>query len=254
MPCHTSLLILSLLVPRGDEIPPTLLLGNKQKVVFLGDGITADGSKPGGYVWLVEKYLATAYPQLSLTFVNAGRRGDHVTGMARRLDQDVLAEKPKWIIVFTGLNDVFDGFDKANPEGNGPKGTDVKEFATNLKGIVSAGLKSGAQVALCTTTVLTETLDGIENELLTKYNDAIAKLAYDHKCVLVDINKEFHEALDIPGVRAANSNGRWLTQDGIRPNDRGSRMMAEVVLRALGMPAIDLDRVRETVKRKTERS
>ena len=47
-------------------------------------------------------------------------------------------------------------------------------------------------------------------------------------------------------IANALSGGKYLTRDGIRPNARGGELMAEVALRAFGMPQADFDRVRES--------
>jgi lysophospholipase L1-like esterase len=167
-------LVLVLSAAGDGKLPASLVLGQKQKVLFLGDSITQDAFKTGGYIWWMQTALKLAYPDLNLTFLDASRRGDHVTDMARRFDKTVLSEKPNWIVIFTGMNDVWDGFDSGHPEGNGDKGTMLADFKAKLAEIVKAGLKGGAQVVVCTTTVLTEDLEGVENELVDKYNDALA--------------------------------------------------------------------------------
>jgi lysophospholipase L1-like esterase len=242
-------LVLVLSAAGDGKLPASLVLGQKQRVLFLGDGLTQDAFKTGGYIWWMQTALKLAYPDLNLTFLDASRRGDHVTHMARRFDKTVLAEKPNWIVIFTGLNDVWDGFDSGHPEGNGDKGTLLPEFKAKLAEIVKAGLKGGAQVVVCTTTVLTEELDGVENELLDKYNDALAKVAVEHKCLLLDFNKAFHEILSMPACRADKTGGKYLTRDGMHPNARGSQLLAEVALRAFGMPQADFDRVCADVKK-----
>jgi lysophospholipase L1-like esterase len=242
-------LVLVLAAEGDGKPPPSLVLGQKQKVAFLGDGVTQDAFRTGGYIWWMQSALRLAYPDLTLTFLDASRRGDHVTDMARRFEKTVLAEKPNWIVIFTGLNDVWDGFDAGSPEGNGKNGTPLSEFKAKLNEIVSAGMKAGAQVVLCTTTVLTEQLDGAENELLEKYNDVLAKSAAEHKCMLLDFNKAFHDILSQPGMRFEKTGGKYLTRDGMRPNARGSQLLAEVALRAFGMPQADFDRVCGEVKK-----
>lgn len=248
--CSSVLLFLAMSPAGEGQTPPSLVLGQQHKIVVLGEGVTQEGFRTGGFVWWMKTALAVAYPDLVVEFIDACRRGDHVTDMARRFERDVLAQKPNWIVICTGLNDVWDGFDKGNPEGNGPKGTTLADFKDKLQEMVRAALKAGVQVAICTTTLLTEHLDGVENELLDKYNDVLVKTALYRKCLLVDVNKAFRDVLSAPALQPDKTGGTWLTRDGMRLNARGSETVAEVALRAFGMPEADINRVRQEVKKK----
>ncbi len=45
------------------------------RIVTLGDSITQGGGQPGGYVWLLDRYLNALYPATPITVVNAGISG-----------------------------------------------------------------------------------------------------------------------------------------------------------------------------------
>jgi lysophospholipase L1-like esterase len=63
--------------------PPEIqnVLADKRKIVTVGDSITEAGKNPGGYVWLLERYLRTLYPDRKIEMVNAGISGNKATDM-----------------------------------------------------------------------------------------------------------------------------------------------------------------------------
>src|SRR4051794_11901160 len=73
------------------------------RVLFLGDSITATET---GYVSILAQSLARTRPDLALHLLNAGREGDTTRSAAARLDQDVLAHAPDWVVIHLGLNDL----------------------------------------------------------------------------------------------------------------------------------------------------
>ena len=51
--------------------------------------------------------LLARYPELGLEVVNRGIGGNTVRDLARRWDEDVIAEQPDWLSVKIGINDVW---------------------------------------------------------------------------------------------------------------------------------------------------
>jgi lysophospholipase L1-like esterase len=88
-------------------------LRSGEKLLFVGDSITAcmrESVEPplgAGYVQLVHMLLATRYPELDVEFVNRGVDGNTILDLERRWDRDVIAEKPDWLFVMIGTNDVI---------------------------------------------------------------------------------------------------------------------------------------------------
>src|SRR5258707_12448030 len=86
-----------------NDPPPALQ--NVKTLVTLGDSITQGGAAPGGYVWLMQKYLDALYPQQGIKIVNAGISGHKSTDMAARFQKDVLDPRPQLITITVGVND-----------------------------------------------------------------------------------------------------------------------------------------------------
>ena len=82
-------------------------LKKDDRIVFLGDSITAQGMRPTGYVTLTSAAIAKAYPELNIKVIGAGRGGHKVPDCQRRLDADVLQKKPTIVLIYIGINDVW---------------------------------------------------------------------------------------------------------------------------------------------------
>jgi hypothetical protein len=83
-------------------------LHENDRVVFYSDSITVQRL----YTRFVEDFVLTRYPQMHLTFWNAGIPGDTVYGgytgdMPTRLKRDVLSHQPTVITVMLGMNDGY---------------------------------------------------------------------------------------------------------------------------------------------------
>lgn len=109
---HTLLLTLMVLA----QTPDKPVLRDHDRVVFLGDSITALHT----YSRLVEVAVRLRHPDWSLTFVNAGVGGNTVKDALERLEVDVLAHQPTVVFVNFGMNDASypDGSADANFEKN----------------------------------------------------------------------------------------------------------------------------------------
>jgi lysophospholipase L1-like esterase len=114
---------------RGSPTPPPLD-PTRETIVFFGDSITAGHGLP----------LEVAFPHrvgtaLGLSVRNAGISGDVTAGGLRRLESDVLAYRPKLVVVELGANDVFQRV---------PRGQTLE----NVRAIVRRLREDGAGVVL----------------------------------------------------------------------------------------------------------
>jgi len=81
-------------------------LHNGDRVVFYGDSITAQRR----YTRLAEDFIVSRYPEMKISFYNAGVSGDTVEGghagdMETRVRRDVLPFHPTVVTVMLGMND-----------------------------------------------------------------------------------------------------------------------------------------------------
>ena len=87
--------------------PPEIqnVLAGKRKIVTVGDSITEAGKYPGGYVWLLQRYLNAIYPDRQIEIVNAGIGGNKSTDMQARFQKDAIDQKPDLVMINVGVNE-----------------------------------------------------------------------------------------------------------------------------------------------------
>jgi len=103
------------LIPRFKESlskatpPPEIqnAIADKRKIVTVGDSITEAGKYPGGYVWLLQRYLSALYPDdRKIEIVNAGISGNKTnktTDMQARFQKDAIDQKPDLVMINVGV-------------------------------------------------------------------------------------------------------------------------------------------------------
>jgi len=84
-----------------------------QTMVLIGDSITDCGRREpslgplgNGYVAFFVDLVAAKYPERAVRFVNKGIGGNTVLDLEARWEADVVAERPDWLAVMIGINDL----------------------------------------------------------------------------------------------------------------------------------------------------
>jgi lysophospholipase L1-like esterase len=211
---------------RGDD---TIELKKGDRIVFLGDSITQAGVGPKGYVTLIKNALAEKQKDLALEVIGAGISGNKVPDLQKRLDKDVLQKKPALVVIYIGINDVWHG------ENDPKKGTPKDKFQDGLKDIITKIKAGGANVLLCTPTVIGEKTAGANklDGLLDEYSDISRKVAKEMKVPLCDLRQAFLDYLK--ANNPDNKEKNVLTSDRVHLNDAGNRLVAATILKALGV-------------------
>ena len=230
---------------QGTNVPPERLR-NVHRIVCLGDSITQGGEAPGGYVWLVRRYLTTLYPDIEV--VNAGISGHKSTDMLERFQRDVLDKKPDLVTISVGVNDVWHGFYDGHPEGDGPRGVKLDDYRKNVEEMVTRATAVGARVIVFSTTVINEDLENRENAKLVGYNAALRAIARKHNAGFVDFQKQFHAL--IAAYHATGARDNLLTADGVHMNPLGNKVMAHCVLTGMDVPAELRSQAREQAEKR----
>lgn len=227
-----SLLLVALLVavPRvASSADDTAIrpLRSGERIIFLGDSITQAGDKPGGYVDILRTAVQNSLPTAGVEVVGAGISGNKVPDLEKRLERDVLARKPSTVVIYIGINDVWHSLRD--------KGTPKELFEQGLRSLTDRIRAAGAQVILCTPSVIGEKAVG-DNQLdamLDDYAAVTRSVAGDMKTGLIDLRKAFMEHL--AGTNAKQSESGVLTSDGVHLNAEGNRFVAERMLEGLGV-------------------
>lgn len=99
-----------------------MLFEQGDKILFIGDSISDyNRAKPVGeglfealgtsYVTDVAAQFTCMKPDMKLRFVNMGTGGNRVRDLKARWQTDVFDQKPDWVSVLIGINDVWRQFD-----------------------------------------------------------------------------------------------------------------------------------------------
>jgi acyl-CoA thioesterase I len=227
--------------------PPEIqkILEGKRKIVLLGDSVTQGGAKPGGYVWLLQKYLDTLYPNRKIEIINAGIAGDKATDMQARFQRDVLDKKPDLVAINVGVNDVWHAFfnfqeRKFYPEGDLPAGVSLPIYRQKLTQMVQTAKAANIRVVLMSPTPIYEQLNNPENRRLQQYVAAMREIATENQCLFIDLNTAFREVISI-FQKHAGKTFNLLAPDGVHPNEAGYRIIAYRILRGFSVPVKDIE-------------
>lgn len=200
-----------------------------QKVVFIGDGITDSGRRDraipfgNGYVGMIRNLLVGRYPELKLTIVNRGIDGNTVADLAERWEQDAVGERPNWLSVHIGINDVWRAFGR-HPHQAVPVG----EYETILRRLLDrAKQATGTELILMTPYVIRADRTEPARQTMDSYGAVVARLAADYGATLVDTQAAFDQALQ-------HSTPGDLARTQIHPVGPGHALLALAFLRAIG--------------------
>lgn len=234
--------------PVSEASPPPEIqnvLAGKRRIVTVGDSITEAGKYPGGYVWLLQRYLNVLYPDRKIEIVNAGISGNKASDMQARFQKDAIDKKPDLVTINAGVNDVWHAFfDFKNlqfhPQGNLAAGLSLVEYTNKITQMVVAAKTAGIRVVLLSPTPIREILDGPENRRLQEYVAAMREIAKQNQCLFIDLNAPFREVIGTYQKHAGKTLN-LLAADGVHPNPSGYRIIAFTILRGLGVPAKDIE-------------
>jgi lysophospholipase L1-like esterase len=213
-------LLLSTSAVVAAEEGRTIELKKGDKVIFFGDSLTALAVKDShvpegkGYVPLVREVLKEKGVD-----VEAVATGGHkVTDLLRRVERDVIAQKPTVVVIQIGVNDAGAG---VTPE----------QFKEQLEELIDKLQKGGALVIQCSCTCRREGYDA--RDALDRKLDALADvartIAREKKLPLVDLRQAF-----IDYWKEHNPDNKpkgFLTYDGNHWTEAGHKYVAEQMLR-----------------------
>ena len=207
---------------RPEQEPPP---NAPTRIVFLGDSITEAGAQPGGYVALVADSLKQRFPTRSIEVIGAGISGNKVPDLQARLERDVLAHEPTHVVIYIGINDVwhFYEFDQVT-------GTERDVFEQGLRDLIAKMQEAGADVLLCTPSVIGEDpgSDTPVNQRLIDYAEVSRTVASTSGAHLCDLRAAFEAHLQTHNPD--NAYEGILTSDGVHLNEAGNRFVASFIV------------------------
>lgn len=218
-------------------VPPPKSVPRPNGIWMFGDSTTA----PRGSVKVYADRVNTMLQSIgsSLSVYNAGVPSNTTAQAVKRLQTDVLAYKPRIVVMQFGINDsAIDVWKK--PPATEPR-VSKEAFIANYRSMIAATQKAGAKVILMTTNPLRwhsktrelygkppykpDAEDGFESATLLAYNDALRSLAKELNLPLVDV----HAAYPAYAAKKKTTLNDMLP-DGMHPGDPGHELIAEMLL------------------------
>lgn len=203
-------------------------LKSGDKVLFIGDSITdagrrADAAPYGrGYVNMAVNLMVAKYPERSIEFVNRGIGGNIVFDLERRWQTDMLDEKPDWLSVMIGINDVHRCYREAEEQ------PDPERYAKTYEALLTAAADNvGCKMVLMEPFYLCSDPEHDVNKMLVPYFDTVHRLAEQFQAVMVPVHQAFQRAL------AVREDRLW-SEDNVHPFPEGHALIALQWLEAMG--------------------
>lgn len=227
---HRVVLFMALAVVAASQVhAQDFYLHNGDRVTFYGDSITAQRY----YTRDVQDFVATRYPNLQVSYHNAGVPGDKVTGgyagdAAKRVARDVQPFDPTVITIMLGMNDG----DYVAPD---PQiFADYQSGYEKLLGMLRAAAP-GARITLVENTPYDEITHGTEfaGYMATTEQNAQATPAFGERehLPVIDDYAPVKELLE--RAKAADASfASLLVTDRIHPVEPLHWIMAEAMMKA----------------------
>lgn len=197
-------------------------------VLFQGDSITDAGRVRDvptdlgrGYPLMTAAFLASAYPEKQLTFLNRGISGNRVKDLQARWEQDCLALQPNWVSIYIGINDCWRRYDRNDP-------TSVEQFEAGYRELLERTKAAlGAKLILVEPFVLPVPEDRKQwREDLDPKIAVVRELAREFGVLLIPLDGLFAQAsMTAPP-------GYWAP-DGVHPSAAGHALIAKAWLKAV---------------------
>lgn len=240
--------------PAAPGVPAALVLKPRDRIVLLGNTLAERMQLFNHF----ETLLATRFPELQLTVRNLGWSGDTVSLQPRPLNfgttpTHLYRQKADVILAFFGLNESFDG--------QAGLGRFEQELDSYLRAHLAAQYNGTSAPRLVLVSPVAHErlarLPGVDvdarNRELARYAEVMGRVASRQGVAFVDLFTPTL-ALMTPGSAA-------LTINGIHLTEHGDRIVAQLLMSALGFDAraasgaaavTRLDALREAIRDKNQ--
>ncbi len=192
--------------------------------VFLGDSVTAGYQQGPGYLppryypftnmleSSIRMKLKELESDIDVAIENKGLDGDSTSGMVDRFQRSVAVEKPDYVVIMGGLNDLFTRI----------PGDDVYR---NLVKLTDMTKEIGAVPIVLSTTPVAGSPDF--NAQIKELNDKVQEYCEERNIVFFDLFSQLVEG----GVLAEE-----YSNDGVHISDRGyTKIISELFNRLMGI-------------------
>ncbi len=212
-----------------------MLIAPTSKLLMIGDSITdCERARPvgeglfgaigKGYVAQVDALLGSTYPAHQIRVVNMGCSGNTVRDLKARWQTDVLDQKPDWLSIMIGINDVWRQFDL-------PRQTEIhvglEEYERTLDELVARTKLILKGLVLMTPFFIESQPNDAMRARMDQYSAAVKRVAAKHQTLFVDTQAAYGRVL-------AHTHSAALAWDRVHPNHIGHMVMARAFLDAVG--------------------
>ncbi len=209
-------------------------LEKAEKLLFIGDSITdCDRAKPvgeglfgalgNGFVAYVDAFLQSTYPDLGIRVVNKGISGNKVRELKSRWEEDVVNQKPDWLVVMIGINDVWRQYDT-------PFVKDwhvyIDEYEQTLEQLVRDTKPTVKGLVLMTPYFIESNEQDAMRQTMDQYGGVVKRIAKEYDCLFIDTQQAFNKVLQTLHSSA-------LAWDRVHPTSAGHMILAKALLNEL---------------------
>lgn len=205
-----------------------MILRPGHRIVFIGDSITDSGRRSGaaplgdGYVSMIDSLIKAQYPHLALAIINRGIGGNTVRHLNARWETDLIAERPDWVSLMIGINDVWRHYDA--PEQAVP----AEEYRSTLNKLLTRmRQQTAAQLIMMTPYMIEPDHEWPMRRQMDQYRHIYTEVAQQFDAVLIDVQQQFDAVLKV------TTPSDWAN-DKIHPNQAGHAIIATAWLRSVG--------------------
>jgi lysophospholipase L1-like esterase len=230
------LALLTIAPARAEEGPPPLkLMKDAQRIVFLGDSITASG----GYVAAFDAWLVAQRWERTPTVINMGLPSETVSGLseeghaggafprpdlAERLDRVLATAKPDLVFACYGINcGIYQPFDEKRFE----------RYQQGIKHLKATVEKAGAKLIVITPPFYDaqkQPKQAFYNGVLDRYSEWLGSQRASGYTV-IDVHAPMTKEV---AARREKDAAFTFAPDGVHPNDAGHWFIAQQLIAACG--------------------
>lgn len=214
--------------PSRESTADLFMLHDGDRVVFLGDSITAART----YGEIVERYTLAAYPHRRIQFINAGIGGDTAQGGLKRLESTVLVHKPTVVTICYGINDIGWGT-RATPE-------NIQQYYNGMREITRRCQQAGARVFVlgpCATKLGENENPNEENKSpLAQMSAHVRKTAAGMGATPIDLYGEFRKIEWVIRQSGREKDSQTHAPDGVHLSELGNLIFGYILLKGMGAP------------------
>ncbi|WP_254512684.1 SGNH/GDSL hydrolase family protein [Anatilimnocola floriformis] len=231
-----SLIVCLFSIQLTNAAEPLELVQKSQRILFLGDSITASG----GYIAHFDAWLVAQRWDKTPTVINCGLPSETISGLSEdghaggkfprpdlfeRLDRVLALTKPDLVFACYGINcGIYQPFDE----------TRFSKYQEGWKKLKEKVEMAGCQLIIITPPFYDDLRspkkDFSYNEVLDRYSDWLVKQR-DKSWTVIDL----HSAMTAAVKKQRETDPKFTLQpDGVHPNGDGHWVMAQQLIAALG--------------------